>query len=464
MEWRVSYTCLTIPFEGGVFPLSKKKLLYFAPAFVLCVAWLLILFIREFSLLSFDTITFESSLYLFLFFLSFLLGSSLAPILVATRKVCAIPVYSCRSINDKANLLIFVSVIAIFLLVFKFLTQIGGLGVSLGDITDLRLTRGRDPSDIKGEMLSGILGMMLSGFTIITYIYKEYFVHYLSHVKKIQMNLIFVAGMLTSFLSGGRWSATIGLVVVFIMYLLRKYTLEPKAKNYKVFHKSKPKKPFLSKILKIIFVIFIGYVFSRMFIDRAVDSGDDLGVLLTILSYNFDGVSLPVSHENFLTDYPEFISLYYVLSLFQYYAGHALYQFDVLLSADYPSNAPYLLTYQFYVQVLFLNKMGFDFFTINQILSEIVNPGVYFTLAGAFLLDFGYWGGILAVFIVSFFGSCFWVSFLKRKRFFDMYIAVLYFLLIGSFEIQVGKANSFILEKSSFPVKRYAIVLKCARL
>jgi len=314
------------------------------------------------------------------------------------------------------------------LLIYKFLILSGG-NLSLAGITDLRLEAGRNVDHVKGENFSSILGMIFSGFTIILYLYKEYFFYYLSQRKIIKMNLVFIGGVFTSFLSGGRWVAVTVLLVVLIMYFLRKYTFKPRVEINKTYQDSKKRGSFLSMVVKASLLLIIIYIFSKIFLDRVAGSEDDVSILLNVLANNFGGASFPASHDNFLHDNQALIPIYFVISLFQFYLGHGLYQFDALLNSDYPLNAPYLGAYQFYLQALMLNKLGFTIIPIEEILLEI-NSGVYNTIFGAFLLDFGYYGGIFLIFLISFLGSYFWIRFLRRRYFFDMYISILYFILL----------------------------------
>ncbi|MBV1952749.1 MAG: hypothetical protein KUG64_11220 [Cycloclasticus sp.] len=414
---------------------GKGIALYFAPSIVLLASWGGVLFVREFSLLTFDGVSVEASLYLLLYFTSFFLGTILGPLMFRFVTVTERPVYAYRSTNVRANWLILLSIVSIALLIYKFLMLMGGEVFSLANITDLRLSRGRDSSEVKGGTISGVLGMALSGFFIISYVYKVYFYRELKPSQRRLLNVVFVLGLFTSFLSGGRFVAAIALVVVYVTYRLcgsansfeRRPFDRSSKKLFKVF---KAKSSFLSTIAKVIFIFSIIYIFSMIFINRAIGGGGDFIALLGVISNNLSGVSMTHEHKAFLLEVPELIPLYFVVALFQYYIGHAMYQFDILFGASYPLNAPYFLAYQCYLQTLLLNKMGLDLITIQQILDEIVNPGVYFTLAGAFYLDFGYWGGCVAIFFISIIGSYYWVRYLRKMHFFDLYICILYFVLI----------------------------------
>lgn len=405
---------------------SRAVFRYFIPAVVLIFSWVVVLLIREFPLLDFDPISIESKLYLLIYFSAFLFGTLVAPFLFGEMKIASKPIYLLKNVDKKANWLITCSLIGLFLLIYKFYIQSGGsISFSLADITEMRFSRGRDESHVKGQLKSGVLGMILSGFFVITYVFKEYFFYELPHKKKRAINMVFIFGIFVSFLSGGRWASATALLVAILASRLSKYSHSPKAN-----HVRPNKKNFISKIFIIILLGSILYIFSLMFLDRVEGGSADPSSLLITLENNFDGISVPNGYKDFLNENPAFISLYYVSTLFQYYIAHGVYQFDVLFSAPYPLQAPYALAYQLYLHITLLNKFGATFISSSDILAEIVNPGVYFTLAGAFYLDFGYWGGCLAAFIVALMGSYFWVRYIRKKLFFDMYISILFLVII----------------------------------
>ncbi|PHR52748.1 MAG: hypothetical protein COA47_17555 [Robiginitomaculum sp.] len=384
--------------------------------------------------------SFASGMYLFIFFLSFLFGTLIGPLLWANTTNIDQLNYTAKSINSSANWLLFFSLIAILLLVIKFLSFIGDLSFSLADITEMRLSRGRDPGEEKAGSFAGVLGLGMSGFPVIAYIYKDHFSEELSAKKSKQLHLVFWIGIFVSFLSGGRFAAMISILIVGISHLIKIYIVEDRHHRTKVAEKlinrssvvinTRKKKSFFQKIIMYFLYGSVLYIFSMIFINRAIGDEDNLKILLNVLSHNLGGISLPYDHKEFLLEHPIYIPLYFIISLFQYYIGHAMYQFDILFSAPYPDSAPYFLTYQFYPQVTLLNKMGMGFMTIYEILGDIENPGVYFTLAGAYILDFGYVGGCVAIFVTALVGSRYWVRLVRIRSFFDVFASLLFLVLI----------------------------------
>lgn len=410
---------------------DRNILIYFIPTFLLILSWLGIIFVRQFSLIRFESMSFYSGMFIFIFFLCFLTGTLLGPLLFSSVPLSKRPVYSRSSVNRNANYLLFFALISIMLLVAKFLSFIGDLSFSLADITELRLSRGRNSGEEKASTFTGILGMAMSGFTVIAFIYKDYFSQELTKKKNEQLYIAFWLGIFVSFLSGGRFAAMIAILIIAISHFLKKYTFKKHETEASVKKLRKRKRNgIFSKFFKFLLYVTVLYIFSMIFIQRAIGDEDNFRVLLDVLSNNFDGIELTADHKEFLLNNLSLIPLYFVISLFQYYIGHAFYQFDVLFSAPFPSNGPYFLTYQFYLHTTLLIKIGFDLPTINEILADLVNPGVYFTLAGAFLVDFGYVGSCLAIFIVAIIGSRYWVRYIRINGFFELYASILFLVLI----------------------------------
>lgn len=398
---------------------------------MLLVAWLGVFAVRSFSFLNFYNISDDATLYLLFFLVLFLLGYFSGLFFFRQMKDSPHAVYSIKSVNSKANWLIFLSIVGMFLSLFKFFSLLGGFSFSLSDITELRFSRGRDDSYQKGQALHGIFAMILSGFPIITYIFKEFFYKEVSRGRRRAINLLFIFSIFVSLLSGGRWAAATSILVVYLASKIKVVITNPHKTSVdkcSVYRKEKVNSS-LSKVVKLLLLMIVIYIFGVMFMHRVSSYGDGLA-LLDVLNNNLGGVSVPMGHEKFLTNNRYLIPLYFVISLFQYYIGHGIYQLDVLISADAPRNAPYLFCYQYYLFVMVLNKLGFGLISIDQILGEIPNPGVYFTLAGAYYLDFGFWGSGIAVFITSMLGAIFWCRFLKKKKFYDAYISILFLILV----------------------------------
>ncbi|WP_262694125.1 hypothetical protein [Kordiimonas aquimaris] len=305
------------------------------------------------------------------------------------------------------------------------------MGLSISDIVDLRLERGRNIYEEKGQLLSGVIGMVTSGFFVICYLYKEYFFSQLSKRKRNHLNLAVISGMLTSFLSGGRFASAIALtIIILIKYINSRYGLLTRANDSNIASAKKTKNKYYVVFSRVLVLLSVVYVFSAIFIYKAIGTSGNIGLLLFVLTENLQGAFAPVSHIEFLAENEIFTPIYFVLALMQYYIGHGLYQFDNLINSQYPLNAPYLFQYQFYLQFLALNKLGLSFMPIQEILDELPISGVYLGLSGAFFLDFGPVGAFIVAFVTFTLGSKYWVRYVQRNHFFDLYISILFLTLI----------------------------------
>lgn len=406
---------------------SRRTLVhYFLPCILLLLSISLIILVRNYSFLEYEGLDIETSSFLIVFYVAMLLGTIIGPICFHSIKSTQPVNFSSVSINRKANTLIFLSLVSICLLVYKFLT-LAGSNISISAITEIRLARGRDPSHEVGSMASGVLGMAISGFPVFAYCFKHSFEAYLSKQKRTVIDVLFVVAILTSLLQGGRFAAAIMLLFAYLLYKVRGVLNSGRAEGLE---KKRLKSKAYVRLLKYSFLLALVYIFSIMFIDRSMKQGDSFLVLVSVLSNSFEGATLTSESSSFLLNNTELIPFYFVISLFQYYLAHPFFQFQVLFSADYPVDAPYLFAYQFYLHTSLLSKLGFDFVSIGSILSQIPNPGNYFTLAGGYYLDFGYWGSVIAAFLTSLIGSYYWVLALQRGTFIAIYLSILYLILI----------------------------------
>ena len=400
----------------------EKTYYYFIPTLIVIFSLLLIILIRFFSLLSYDGLESAVINYLFVFYAALIVGTMLGPLCffsIIDRRVYS---YSSQHARSKFIFLFVLSVLSIILLLFKFIILSGG-DFSLSGITQLRLSRGRDSDHESGGLLIGVLGMALSGFPLLTFFYKEYYKSALTRLMTISANILLIAGILVSLLSGGRFAAAISIATVVLIFISKPILF----RNTRVATKKISK---ITKLFIVLFLLTIFYIFSVMFIDRAVGSNDSFLILLDVLDNNFEGTSLDAKDSLFLTSNEGYLQGFYLISIYQYYLAHPFYQFGVLFMSNYPVDAPYHGAYQLYLHTTLLNKFGFDFIPVSEILAQIINPGNYLTLAGAYYLDFGRWGGVIAAFFTSFLGSFFWVKAIKKKQALDIFISLLYLLIL----------------------------------
>jgi len=397
----------------------------FYPVFILFFSWISVIFVRNTFFLDFEPISADAKLYLFLFFAVSVFGYLLGSVGVLFSEKKGVGTYSAYSVNAKANWLIFFTVITIFFALVKFYYSVGFSGFSLNMIAEYRMLRARDGDDVKGGSIFGVISTITSAFIVVVYIYGVYFKCYLSRRKAATIKLVFFFGLAISFLGGGRFSAAISVLFIFLFSLCHYACLRKDGMVSGQYSRSGSK---WSR--KIIYVAPLLVLFSYMFVARFTADGRGDELILSYLNSGLPGVAVPDDVELYLSDSSLLQIPYFVLAMFFYYIGHSFYQFDVLLQYGVPESAPYALAYQLYPFALFFNKLGAEIIPIESILSELPNAGTYFSLAGAFYLDFGYWGAFVAIFLVFFAGALSWGWMLRRGGFLSLYFSSMFMVLL----------------------------------
>lgn len=396
----------------------------FYPVFILFLAWLLVMVVRNTFFLDFVPISADAMLYLMFFFVVAVFGYLLGSVGIFFSGKSADKTYNIRSVNVKANWLIFLALVSVFFALVKFYYSVGFSGFSLNMIAEYRQMRARDGDDVKGGSVFGLISTITSAFIVVVYVYGMYFKQYLSRRKAFTIKFVFFIGLAISFLGGGRFSATISVLFIFLFGLCH-YFCQRKAGVV-----SGRRSRASSKWGKIVCIIPLFALFSYMFVVRFASDGRGDELILSYLNSGLPGVAVPDDVGRYLSNSSFLLLSYFVLAMFLYYLGHSFYQFDVLLQYGIPENAPYALAYQFYPFALFFNKLGSDITPIGSILSELPNAGTYFSLAGAFYLDFGYWGAFIAIFLLFFVGALAWGWMLRRGGFLSLYFSSMFLVLV----------------------------------
>ncbi len=397
----------------------------FYPIFLLFLSWLSVVAVRNTFFLEFEPISADAKFYLFLFFVVAVFGYLLGSVGVLFPGKNEGGAYGARSVNVKANWLIFFTLISIFFALVKFYYSVGFSGFSLNMIAEYRMLRARDGDDTKGGSIFGVISTITSAFIVVVYIYGIYFKRYLSRRKAAAIKLVFFFGLAISFLGGGRFSAAISVLFVFLFSLCHYVCLRKDGMVSGQLSRTAPKWG-----RKIVYVIPLLVLFSYMFVARFTVDGRGDELVLSYLNSGLPGVAVPDDVWLYLSDSSFLLFPYFILAMFFYYIGHSFYQFDILLQYGIPESAPYALAYQLYPFALFFNKLGSEIIPIESILNELPNAGTYFSLAGAFYLDFGYWGAFIAVFLVFFAGALSWGWMLRRGGFLSLYFSSMFMVLL----------------------------------
>nr|WP_298164688.1 O-antigen polymerase [uncultured Pseudomonas sp.] len=397
----------------------------FYPIFLLFLAWLSVMVVRNTFFLDFVPISADAKLYLILFFVVAVFGYLLGSVGIFFPERGAGETYSLRSVNVKANWLIFFALVSVFFALVKFYYSVGFSGFSLNIIAEYRQLRARDDGDVKGGSIFGVISAITSAFIVVLYVYGIYFKRYLSRRKVLAIKLVFFFGLAISFLGGGRFSAAISVLFIFLFSLCH-YACQRKDGAVSGRYSRAGSK----WGRKIIYVIPIFALFSYMFVVRFTADGRGDELILSYLNSGLPGVAVPDDVERYVSDSSFLLLSYFVLAMFLYYFGHSFYQFDVLLQYGIPESAPYALAYQLYPFALFFNRLGSEIIPIEFILNELPNAGTYFSLAGAFYLDFGYWGAFIAIFFLLFVGALAWGWMLRRGGFLSLYFSSMFLVLL----------------------------------
>lgn len=397
----------------------------FYPVFILLLAWLSVVVVRNTFFLDFVPISADAKLYLVLFLGVAVFGYLLGSVGIFFSERSAGKAYDFNSANVKANWLIFFALVSVFFALVKFYYSVGFSDFSLSMIAEYRQMRARDEGDVKGGSIFGVISTITSAFIVVVYVYGVYFKQCLSRRKAIAMKLVFFIGLAISFLGGGRFSAAISVLFIFLFSVCHHICQRKEDAVLGGCSRAGSKWG-----RKITYVIPIFALFSYMFVVRFAADGRGEELILVYLNSGLPGVAVPYDLGRYLSDSSFLLILYFVFAMFLYYFGHSFYQFDVLLEYGIPESAPYALAYQFYPFALFFNKLGLEIIPIESILSELPNAGTYFSLAGAFYLDFGYWGAFIAIFFLFFVGALAWGWMLRRGGFLSLYLSSMFLVLV----------------------------------
>ena len=239
------------------------------------------------------------------------------------------------------------------------------------------------------------------------------------------ISLIF--GFFSLFLSGGRNGFFIGLIYIFVYYLIFIKVQLKVAGNVRLISKK-------SKLL-IYGMVFFGVIYSlNIFVERFNYQGMEPLYVLTHISkdYNVD-IYIPDS---------DFMIVFYVVAIYLlFYVTHAFNYLDSYFVSEY--SPIFMGAYNFPIPTRFLDLL-LNLNNNENLKDNLIQPGVYLTLPGSLYLDFGYVGSILFVSILSF---CFGVWLKKHtyiplyKRMIVSYIGVLF--LFSPIYSVLGTANGF---------------------
>ena len=228
----------------------------------------------------------------------------------------------------------------------------------------------------------GILSTLLSGFPLLILTFNFVYYKFLSKKLIITNFIIFFIFLYTSIVSGGRFVILIGI----IFFIILNYILKPYKKN---------------KLLKVYYLyliipllILISLIFN-MTIIRLSDSHqfDDINRIITSFG--------PTSVLDIRDSWSFIDNLSYDLKInlifFIYYITHSIFFLnDIIINYSSIDGAPFFGQLQFYQFTLFIDRFTpFTLPSVFSILDQLPQSGVYLSIVGPMIADFGLYSHFL---------------------------------------------------------------------
>lgn len=284
------------------------------------------------------------------------------------------------SVQKMYVFLVGMSLLYFFCIVLKYreLYVQYGFGFSLAGFSQLRGML-FDPGYTMGGSIIGIIANLLSGFPLLLIPFFALYRIRLRRGQKRILTILILLFLVSTFASGGRNGAMITiLVALFSLLAIRKRGMG-----------SKLKIPGYAKVFGLGVLVAVFFSFSKIFVDRAIMVSGSLEAYIAYFKMTHTHELRPYADALLMS--PETREFYFPIMFFHEYIVHSLKEFEVIFAHESPL-FPYLGAYQYYSFCIFLNKIGFQIISINEILADIPNPGRYNTLFGGALMDFGRWG------------------------------------------------------------------------
>lgn len=329
------------------------------------------------------------------------------------------------------KVIVFASLVYFSLMTAKYVALFAstGLDFSLAGFTKLRMEL--DTQDyVKGGTATGVLASVTSGFPLLL---LPYFLLYRKRInirRQLFVGVLLVAYLGSTFITGGRNGAFFTVLIALVSFGAVSILEPTKAK-------------FLTRrtrlAIGVLGIVLLG-MFTKIFIDRAVLTSGSVQEYVTYFSKSHHSNLRPYARA-WLSD-PQIVEYYFPVLLFHEYIVHSLKEFEIVINEE-PESFPYYGAYNFYPFFLFLNKVGLEGISIEQILREIPNPGRYTTLFGGIYLDFGMPGLFAFVALLYFMTGLTLRAFLARGSFINLIWFVYFYIIIFLSPIYsiIGMAN-----------------------
>lgn len=375
--------------------------------------WLIVLGLFFLGPIQFGEIEFSTYLLIVLFLLAGFLGLTFGKVTKISIKQNEI-----APSRNLYRILIGLSSLYFFVSILKLqnLSELVQFNFNLEGVTNLRYQKKTLDLE-KGAFVSGIISRILSGIPVITFLYKEHFLSAMNKRQKIIGNIIGAGALVFSLTDGGRNS----LVILCSLFFLSRFRL---------FH-SKYKKKYKSILTKENLLILGSMILIvlAIFILRGERNDDSLSNNLRNFEKEYS-ISINEDLKELVTNQNTASKATFAFINLNYYLTHSIHELDVLTNSEEMKLTPYMGAYQFYNFTLFFNKLGAKFISIEEILSDIPNPGTYFTAIGALYIDFGLTGALIAFFIICYLMILFYRRFQLNKNLSDFLNFSLVYLFV----------------------------------
>lgn len=317
-----------------------------------------------------------------------------------------------RHIIKEYRFLILGTVLYLIFLSIKYiqLQNTYGFSFTLEGFTDFR---SNVVMETLGDNIFGVASSILSGFPALLIAFLIYNHNRLLKRQKSNIIIILIFSIISTFSSGGRNASFILILVYFVSSALLKSQL--------------PKVNFKTKSYIIIALLSIIFVFSKIFIDRAVQTSGDLGIYIEYFEET-KGFEIKPYALSLIAD-SNLNSFFFPIFMFIDYFVHSLNDFEITINSS-PKNFPYWGSYQFGNFTLLLSKIGLESISINEILSEIPNPGKYLTLFGGVYYDFGLFGTYIFIFIIYYLTGYYIRKFYLNSKYSDLIWFIYFYIII----------------------------------
>ena len=343
---------------------------------LIIIPWLCVAIMRLFGPISFKELSEKFIIFIIAFgvvnVIGYLIGRFVRVRSLRAKKVHFVQLKD----RNSGNFFIFlVALVYIALMVMDFFLNKGG---TLTTITEVR-----ESDNITGGRMS-IIGGIMALTSAAPYILLCMTSYSRQNGSALRSNLPFVVAMLgiaIGFLSGGRNSFLIGIIVFgFQSLYMRRYNNQPKIINDKRFG------------LRIVLAASILFSFY-IFLERETQQGASIRDVLSIFSFKWN-----VTVANLSADSTLIQGIYAIMVMAIFYATHALTYIDQYFTQDV---SPLLFgAYNFPIMAKIIDFIyGGGVFT--GVANSLIVAGVYITLPGSLYMDFGYIGAIVFGLILS---------------------------------------------------------------